>query len=161
MVSKKVELQMEHILDNFTFHGASSAGIMLFKSGKLSFFKSTCSKWHDFYNTAPEKNKCHLVQKSMEISHQLISNPNSMKSFSLIWDLQMPHNEESLYLNEQRDKYNHSHGISIIDLPQSDILIGLTLTGRRCDTNFIKDVIENKANISKDFEVLKMLIKKY
>lgn len=152
---------VENILDNFTFQGASSAGLMIFQSGNLKYFKSTSEKWHDFYNNAKEKQHCHLIKNSMDISKKLISDPSAKKLFSLIWDFQVPTNDESVYLNEQREKYDHCHGISIIDLPENDILIGLTLTGRRCDLNFAKEVVNHKAEVMRDLQMLKSLTSQY
>ena len=155
MDSKKImNKTIENILDNFVFHGASSAGIMIFQAEKLILYKSTCEEWYDFYNNAKEKSNCHLIKNSMKIATKLSKNMILNKSFSLIWDLQIPSNDESLYLNEYREKYNHCHGINIISLPQDDILIGLTLTGRQCDLNFAQDVIANKSKVSHDAKIL-------
>jgi len=97
----------------------------------------------------------------MDISRALLADPSSKKLFSLIWDFQVPTNDESVYLNEQREKYDHCHGISIIDLPEKDILIGLTLTGRRCDLNFAKEVVSHKAEVMRDLQMLKSLTSQY
>lgn len=162
MASKKIiDQTVDNILDTFTFHGASSAGIMIYKSNQLIFYKSTSGEWHDFYNNAKEKSSCHLVKNSMCISKRLTENMTSAKTFSLIWDLQIPDNDESMYLNEQRERYNHCHGISIIDLPQKDILIGLTLTGRRCDLNFSREVLTNKFKVASDLQILKTITAPY
>jgi hypothetical protein len=157
MINKTIE----KILDDFVFHGASSAGIMIFKSEKLVFYKSTCTKWYDFYNNAPEKSHCHIVKNSMILSNNLANKDVSYKSFSLIWDLQIPDNDESIYLNKQREKYNHCHGISIVDISQKDILIGVPLTGRGCDINFAQDVLTNKSKIAHGLNVLKIITRPY
>ncbi len=154
MDSKKIlDRQIEEILDDMVFHGASSAGIMVYKSGNLEYFKSTSYEWHDFYNSSKETNECHLVENSMKLLKNL---KKIGQSFSLIWDLQTPNSDEALYLNEKREEYEHCHGISICQTLPNDALIGLTITGRRCDINFAQDVIKNKFHVAQDFNLLKI-----
>lgn len=162
MDSKKIiDRHIDNILTDIVHQGASSAGIMIFQSEKLIFYKSTCDKWHDFYNNSKERLHCHLVKNSITRSNEVMNTAGLSKVFSLVWDLQIPHNCESIYLNEQRERFNHCHGISIIDVSEKNTLIGMPLTGRRCDINFAHDIFANKSKIAHGLKVLKILTRSY
>lgn len=136
-------------LNNMIVHGASSAAVMVYQGGKLKYYESTSEKWHDFYSTAKESANCHLAQQGITLARQ-------KKSFSIVWDAVKANNDESLYLNEERERLDHCHGISICESLPNDTLLGIILTGRRCDVNFAEMVIRDKQNIQKQLHYLKV-----
>lgn len=142
----------EIFLNNMVFHGASSAAVMVYQGGKLQYYESTSTIWHDFYSTAKESANCHLAQAGIDMVRK------NLKSFSIIWDVAKPNNDESLYLNEERERLDHCHGISICEALPNDTLFGIILTGRRCDSNFAHSVIKNKAKLSTEIKHIKQSI---
>lgn len=138
-------------LDNLIFQGAANASIMLYKDSDLVYFQSTNEKWHDFYSNDSASKNCHIAQTGIHYAKK-------SRDFSLIWDSMIPNNDDSLYLNEQREKYNHCHGISICASLPHDILLGIIITGRRCDLNLAHDVIKRKHILNKEITQLKQII---
>ena len=142
MECKKVLANTTDIfLDNMLFHGASSAAVMVYQKGQLNHYSSTSTVWSDFYSTTKAANNCHLAQTGIHMVRQ------NIKSFSIVWDAMRPNNDDSLYLNEERERLDHCHGISICEALPNDTLFGIILTGRRCDVNFANLVLKNKANL--------------
>ena len=149
MERKKVLVNTTEIfLNNMLFHGASSAAVMIYQAGSLQYYESTSNKWHDFYSEAKEAANCHIAQAGIRLARE-------KKSFSLIWDATKANNDASIYLNEQRERYNHCHGISICESLPNDTLFGIILTGRRCDINFADMVIKHKAKMAAEISNLK------
>lgn len=142
----------ETFLNNMLFHGASSAAIMVYQANKLQYYESTSVKWYDFYSSARETTNCHIVHTGIGLLAQ------EKKSFSLIWDAIKANNDDSLYLNEQRERFNHCHGISICESLPNNVLFSLVLTGKRSDINFANHVIKNKSKISYEISSLKHAI---
>lgn len=139
-------------LNNMVFHGASSAAVMIYQYGELQYYESTSMVWHDFYSMAKESANCHIAQAGIEMVRQ------NLKYFSIIWDIMKPNNDDSLYLNEERERLNHCHGISICEALPNDTLFGVILTGRRCDTNFANSVIKNKTKVITEINLIKQRI---
>lgn len=142
MERKKVLTNTTDIfLDNMLFHGASSAAVMVYQKGQLNHYNSTSTVWQDFYSTTKAASNCHLAQAGTNMVRQ------NFKSFSIVWNAMRPNNDDSMYLNEERERLDHGHGISICEALPNDTLFGIILTGRRCDVNFADLVLKNKANL--------------
>lgn len=145
---KVLKNNTEIFLNNMLFHGASSAAVMVYQSGQLKYYESTSTRWQDFYSTSKESANCHLAQAGIILAQQ-------QKSFSVIWDIVKPNNDDSLYLNEERERLDHCHGISICESLPNNTLFGIILTGRRCDTNFAHYVVKNKVNFANEIHQIK------
>lgn len=141
-------------LDNMLFYGASSAAVMLYQKGQLNHYNSTSTVWQDFYSTTKSAANCHIAQAGINMVRQ------NFKSFSIVWDAMKANNDDSLYLNEERERLDHCHGISICEAMPNDTLFGIILTGRRCDVNFANLVLKNKANLHKQISHIKSEISK-
>lgn len=144
MVGKKILKKTTQILlDELVNHGASSASILLYQDDKLIQHQTTCDKWQDFYAGIPEVvHECHIKKQGILLANQKVSN------FTLVWDLLIPDNDYSLYLNEERERFNHCHGISICKTLPDNQMMGIVLTGRRHETDFAYRVIKNKHKVS-------------
>ena len=143
-----LDISTEKLIKTMVFHGANSAAIMIYQAGKLVHYKSSYEQWQDFYSNDKASLSCHIAQSG-------IIHAKSHKRFSLIWDDLKPENDASLYLNEQREKYNHCHGISICESLPNDVLFSIILTGRRCDINFAQIVINNKIAVNHELNKFK------
>jgi|LauGreDrversion4_2_1035121.scaffolds.fasta_scaffold06076_1 hypothetical protein len=141
-------------LKNMLFQGANNASLMIYTNKKISFYESTSSKWQDFYSSAKESQKCHIAQLGIELVKQ-------NRDFSIIWNSITPLNDESEYLNEKREQYQHCNGISICNRLSDNSLFGIILTGKRHDTNFATQVIKNKGSFSNEVNYIKMLTNAY
>ena len=138
---KIIEKSTNYFLNDMVNNGASSASVMIYDNGVIQFYKSTSYKWQEFYSNSPANKNCHIAQLGIN----LVKN---QKNFSIIWDSIKPTNDDSKYLNEQREQFNHCHGISICENIGDDLLLGVILTGRRCDVNFAQLVVKEKQHIA-------------
>ena len=137
---KIIERSTNYFLNDMVNNGASSASIMIYDKWNLQFYKSTSDKWQDFYLASSASENCHIVQLGLNLG-------KLQKNFSIVWDKTKPTNEDSIYLNEQRERFDHCHGISICETISDDLVLGVILTGRRCDVNFAELVIKEKAGL--------------
>lgn len=137
---KVIDQYTNYFLNNMVNNGASSAAVMIYEKGIIKFYKSTSHNWQEFYSDSSASKNCHIATLGINLV-------KSQKQFSIIWDSVKPTNDDSLYLNEQRERYNHCHGISICENVGENLLLGVILTGRRCDVNFAHLVVKEKHNI--------------
>ena len=95
MDGKKIlEKGVNQFLNDFIDAGANTASFMLYEKGSLKCYLSTCDKFHEFYTQAPEAKKCHIAHLAVDLARE-------NQSFSIVWDLVKPNNDESKYLNAE------------------------------------------------------------
>lgn len=90
---------------------------------------STNTLWEGIYHESGFSKSCHLITPTRKLSEK---NDN----FVVFWDLQIPNNEISHYLNIKRKEKNICHGISFCSKNRNGVLEVLSLAGRACDLNF-------------------------
>lgn len=123
--------------------GATYASVILLNKQAVLYNYSTNKTWDNLYHQSGHSKSCHLIQAAKKL-YDLSSN------FTLIWDLILPTDEISQYLNCIRNENNICHGISFCHKNNNGILEVITLAGRCCDFNFSKQVIEDKEKIFKN-----------
>lgn len=134
MNKKLIECSLQYLKDQ----GAYATSILIYKKNELVFYHTNNKKFEDIYLSSKDLyEKCHLAKRA----HYAL---NNNKSTTLLWDTIVPENEESHILNEYREKYSHTHGITFLENLEDDLKIGLTLVGRRSDINLPLDILANK-----------------
>lgn len=128
-------------LKNFIFEGVHSAtfGIVQKENNhsNLIHYESTNKKWCKFYSNSQEAKSCHIVKASGELA-------NKATSYTLIWNLLIPDNEESEYINERRIDLDHCNGVTICKNISDELILCATFTGAQHDVNFAATLLRNK-----------------
>src|SRR5579863_5752555 len=157
MLNKEVLISrvIDKVTNDFSkvtiFHGANSVAIMIYKSSKLKYYKSTNYKWQDFYSNSSASQNCHIAGAAFDLLGK------SKKSFTLVWDVMQPINDDSIYLNEQREHLNHCHGLSICETLPNDIIFSVILTADKKNDNFSELVLRNKSKVINYMQKLKSI----
>lgn len=138
---KKMDKTTDEFSKDVMFHGANSAAIMIYKNSNLLYYKSTNEKWQDFYFTSKEKKNCHIVRAGLEIFAKKKIN------YTLVWDALHPTHDDAKYLNEQREHFDHCHGLSMCEAFPNDLIFTIVLTSGRKNENFSNLVLKDKRKI--------------
>ncbi|MFO0320495.1 MAG: hypothetical protein ACK5Z5_08875 [Neisseriaceae bacterium] len=67
-------------------------------------------------------------------------------SFTLVWNLLVPDNEGSQFINEKRIDLDHCNGVSLCNNISKDLLLCALFTGAYHDPNFVSTLLKNKQN---------------
>lgn len=128
-------------LKNFIFDGVRSATFGIIKNNNnqasIIHYESTNKKYSNFYNNSQEARMCHIV-------HTAAKRSKYSNNFTLIWDLLIPDNEESVFMNERRIELDHCNGVTIFNNISSELLLCATFTGPQNDVNFAANLLRNK-----------------
>lgn len=134
-------------IKNFIFDGVHSATFGVIKKANghplLIHYESTNKRWSSFYSNSQEAKACHIVRASGELAKK-------SESFTLIWNLLIPDNEESQYINERRIELDHCNGVTICKNISDELLLCATFTGPQHDVNFAANFLKNKRLILKN-----------
>lgn len=130
--------------------GATYASIILTTNGNVLSSYSTSPKWESAYHESGLSKSCHLIKASKILSQK-------SDNFTVIWDLLMPDNEVSSFLNAKRKEKKICHGVSFCKKNVNGILEVLSIAGRFSDVNFPSQVIKNKEKIKKYFTEYKQM----
>lgn len=151
ITSQIIDKTTDQFSKDVMFHGANSAAIMIYKAGKIEYYKSTNHKWQDFYSSSKSARNCHVAAAGFDLLGK------SKKSFTLVWDAMHPNNDDSIYLNEQRESFNHCHGLSICETLPNDIIFSIILTSDKKNEKFSELVLRDKSKVINYMQQLKYI----
>lgn len=134
-------------LKNFIFEGVRSATFGIIKKDPILpyiiHYESTNKKYSSFYNNSREAKMCHIVRTAAKYS-------TFSKDFTLVWNLLIPDNDESKFMNQKRIELDHCNGVTIFNNISSDLLLCATFTGPQNDDNFAINLLKNKKRLLKN-----------
>lgn len=134
-------------LTNFTYENVRAATCVIIEkrsfSPRIVHYESTNTSWKNFYINAKEAEFCHLMRRCAQLSKHV-------DTFSLVWNLTPPDNQESIFIDEKRIDLDHCNGISICKNISDELLLAVVVCGPHHHINFANVFLKNKKSFLKN-----------